>query len=130
MQTRYTFSKNERLCSKKQIDILFKNGRWLRSEHLRLAYILSETEITVQAQVLITVPKKYHRRAVKRNLLKRRLREAYRLFKPKFYSAIIGNEKPLLIAVVYSSSDIIDYKAVQSELSNLLLQVAARNSRL
>ena len=130
MKNRYTFSKNERLCLKKQINTIFNSGRWLRSEHLRLVYMVSVEELPVPVQILFTVPKKNHRRAVKRNLLKRRMREVYRLNKPKFYQSINESKKQILIAVVYSSSEIVEYQIIQSELSNLLLQVAARVDRL
>lgn len=127
METRYTLSKNERLCSKKQIDHLFNSGRWLRSEHLRLVYLQVEKH-DIPAQIVFSVPKKYHRKAVKRNLLKRRLREVYRLYKPKLYKSIEQCENQILLGVVFSTPEVIDYKTIELELKYLFVQLSIRLS--
>jgi ribonuclease P protein component len=129
MEQRYTFSKNERLCLKKRIDSLFSSGRWLRSEHLRLVYLVGDEQLEAPAQIIFSIPKKLHRRAVKRNLLKRRLREAYRLNKPKFYANLGNSSGKLLLGIVYSSAEIADYKTLQTELSFLLIQTNTHLSR-
>lgn len=73
--------KEERLCSRKAIDGLFNGGgsRSMVSFPLRLVYLPdapeAETEVT---RILVSVPKRCFKRAVKRNRVKRQVREAYR----------------------------------------------------
>ena len=129
MEANLIFPKSEKLGSKKCIDTLFANGRWLRSKHLRLVYFLSENEDDIPVQIVFSVPKRFHRRAVKRNLLKRRLRESYRLNKPAFYKRIEGCLQKIYIGVVFSTPDVVEYAVIDSELKYLLLQLSSRISQ-
>ena len=82
-KARYTFSKSEKLCSEKAIGRLFADGVSFVKFPLRVIYLveeLAEGEEPI-CQVLISVPKKRFKRAVKRNRIKRLVREAYRLNK-------------------------------------------------
>ncbi|QQS52794.1 MAG: ribonuclease P protein component [Bacteroidota bacterium] len=66
------------------------------------------------------------RRAVKRNLLKRRIREAYRLKKQTFIQGLPEGDLLLHLGFVYSSDILADFATVQSELSYFLMQLANR----
>ena len=72
-----TFSKSERLCSKIAIEKLVEEGKSFHLSPFKISW-LSNTEESVPVQILISVPKRTFKRAVYRNLLKRRIREAYR----------------------------------------------------
>lgn len=75
------FTKAERLSSKKEITALFNEGKSFAISHIRVVYrFLPKQEERTNA-ILVSVPKKYFKHAVDRNLLKRRIREAYRLNK-------------------------------------------------
>ena len=77
--------KQERVCSKKLIDRLFNGGHShsMSAFPLRVVYMPMEAEDESQqlprTQLLVSVPKKCFKRAVKRNRVKRQVREAYRL---------------------------------------------------
>jgi ribonuclease P protein component len=126
LNQRYTFTKNERLCLKKQIDRLFSDGRWLRSNHLRFLYLEVGDDLPSHVQVMFTAPKKIHRTAVARNILKRRMRESYRLHKSLIYETLGTVNKKLIVAFVYNSDVIVDFKTINGEIQHLLAQLSSR----
>ena len=64
---------------------------------------------------MVSVPKKFFKRAVKRNLLKRRLREGYRLQKNK-----LSPDKGIDIMFLYNTAEIMDYKTIHDTVGNIL----------
>ncbi len=131
--------KEERLCSKKLIDTLFVGG----GSHAMTAFPLKAVYRMVDAksgssasektdgmsdvQVLISVPKKHFKRAVKRNRVKRQVREAYR--KHKGLVALRMNElsgQQLLIAFIWLSDELADSVMVEQRVSNLLQRIGER----
>lgn len=75
-----TLGKAERLSGKKSISTLLADGRWGSLGHFRYCWVAQE-DSAAPARILVSVPKRFFKRAVKRNLLKRRIREAYRVQK-------------------------------------------------
>ncbi|NJK85208.1 MAG: hypothetical protein HC906_03830 [Bacteroidales bacterium] len=73
---RFTFKKFERLTSKILIDRLFSEGKIFVVYPLKIFYLNGDFSFDAPAQVLISVPKKNFKKAVSRNLIKRRLRES------------------------------------------------------
>ena len=84
------FYKEERLCSKKSLDLLFKNGSSFLLYPFRITYLFIDEVHPYPAQVVINVAKKRYKRAVDRNLIKRRTREAYRLQKQLLLYSHLG----------------------------------------
>ena len=85
---RYTLSKEERLSWKRYIDPLFAKGQSFVAFPLRVIYLPLEEEMPARASFLVSVPKKKFKRAVKRNLIKRQVREAYRTSKHQLLADI------------------------------------------
>jgi len=110
-----TFTKSERLCGKTSVASLIKQGRWGFSAHLR--YCWKEREDGEGNRVLVSVPKKYFKRAVKRNLLKRRMRECYRTGK----SVLEGCSYDIMF--VYSSPEPADFASIREEMSGILEKI-------
>ena len=106
----YTFSKQERLTGKKNIEELFKKSSSFHLYPLLFKFIPTDEQHT---KVLISVPKKNHKRAVDRNLLKRRIREAYRLNK---HILTDSSSQGLFLGLIYTSKEILDYKYIETKL--------------
>ena len=77
---RFTLCKEERICSKLLIDQLFNGGNShsMVAFPLRAVYVIKDRNEAQgaslpQAKILVSVPKKYFKRAVKRNRVKRQL---------------------------------------------------------
>jgi ribonuclease P protein component len=121
MSGTFTFSKEEKLCSRKLIDELFLKGKSRTQGCLRMVYMpVEENTITSPVQILITAPKKRFRRAVQRNLLKRRIREAYRLNKALLLEPVLTKQKKYVLAVLYAHSEMLSYSEIEADLKRLL----------
>lgn len=109
-----TFTKKERLCSFTEINSLVKDGSVLFSYPFRTVYQQREGSGT---KILISVPKKNFKRAVHRNLLKRRIRESYRKNREVLGLAA---DAGLNIMFVYVGKDILEYNYIESKLKDIL----------
>lgn len=118
---RFTFQKKEKLCSKKQFDKLFADGSSFLAYPLKVVFIETENTDRFPARVAFAVSKKLFKRAVKRNLLKRRMREAYRLNKPEFYLKL-GNKKVAVI-FIYVAKEILEYSQIETAMKRALKRI-------
>lgn len=118
---RNTLKKKERLSSGTGLSKLFAGGRYGSTEGMR--YCFNAGNSLPYNRIVVSVPKKCFRRAVKRNLLKRRIREAYRLNKgllPVFPDG--GTD----ILFIYSTKEILDFAAITASVSACLAATAER----
>ncbi len=122
-----TLSKAERLSGKKSIATLLADGRWGALGHFRYCWLAHNasggsavqtdchiSDNSENGRILISVPKRFFKRAVKRNLLKRRIREAYRVRK------VCGVD----ILFQYNSSEIADFAVISAEVAAILERIA------
>jgi ribonuclease P protein component len=129
MEQRFTFTKEERLCSKILIDKLFTEGKSVFSAPFRFVFLSVEyLKGEFPAQVVFSVPKRNFKRAVKRNLIRRRMREAYRLNKSSFYESLNASEQKLAVMIIYIEKEISEYPKIESGILKGLKKIVAKLS--
>ena len=110
--------RQERLRSFGAIRRLFESGESGFVYPLRYVWIAEADEIP-SVEVLFSVPKKFQKRANKRNLQRRRMKEAYRLNK-RLLLAEGGKTAAVDVALIYSSKEVLPYKTIQNAVRRIL----------
>ncbi len=130
MSKTYTFTKEERLCNKKLIDELFHNGSSFLCYPFKVSWLVVNEPIQFPAQVLFSVSKKRFKRAVDRNLIKRRIREAYRLYKQQYlYSTLQDTEKKIIFSVGFIGKEISSYELIDKKMLKALNELSGAVSK-
>ncbi len=122
----FGLNKEERIKSKKLFDNIFAKGKSVKSGFIRLNYFETQFDSANTAKVAFSVPKKIFKRAVKRNLLKRRTREAYRLNKIFLYDFLTLNNIKIAILFVYLAKDEKTYSQIEKEVLKTIKLLIAK----
>jgi ribonuclease P protein component len=122
----YTFKKEERLCNKRLIDELFHNGSSFLCYPFKASWLLvDDATQAVSAQLVISVSKRRYKHAVDRNLIKRRLREVYRLQKQQhLYDLLASTNKKIVLSLGYIGKQIEPYDLFEKKMLKLLKQLS------
>ena len=113
----HTLAKEERLCSRKVLEELFGGGHQSVSAFpIRAVFMPSEQE---GVRIMVSVSKRYFKRAVKRNRIKRQLREAYRLQK----ELLLPLDGGLDIAFLWTSAEMLPTDKVFQKMKNILQRI-------
>jgi ribonuclease P protein component len=99
---KFTFRKEERLSKKKLIQELFEKGSSFYFFPFKVFHMPNPDREYDVHQVVISVSKRNFKRAADRNLIKRRIREGYRLNK-----TLLPGQNKLLIAYIYSVKEVL-----------------------
>jgi len=100
-----TYSKEEKLKSRKLIEHLFNEGKNLSAFPLKVLYnVVEDTAVPIKAGV--TVSSRRFKKAVDRNKIKRILREVYRLQKLPLQTALAENKTSLAIFFIYTGKEL------------------------
>ncbi len=112
----HTLPKEERLSGKTGVKALMESGRWGGSGDIRFCWLKRPGEKV--NRIMVSVPKKHFKRAVKRNLLKRRMRESYRLQKELLAPRGID------LLLVYTALEIKDFASISEQVAGILSEVS------
>lgn len=123
----FALGRAERVRSKTVIDQLFTGGvsKSFSVFPLRVVYMAVEGQ-EAQASILVSVPKKRFKRAVKRNRVKRQVREAYRKNKQGLLDVLDGQGQQLVLAFIYLSDELVSTEVIEERVRLLLARVAEK----
>jgi len=116
--TDFKYSKAEKLKKEKEIALLFEKGKWKTCGNLRIIILKEKPTVPIEhAKFGVSVSKRYFKKAVHRNRVKRLLREAYRLNKDVFKEAF--GEKTLAMLFWVSSEIPSKFQEVEEQFIKL-----------
>ncbi len=101
----FTYTKQEKLKSRKLIKQLFEDGKAISIFPLRLIYLQLEHESSLPIQASVSVSKRNFKLAVDRNRIKRLMREVYRINKPFLYEHI--SEKYIFMFIYLGKEEVL-----------------------
>ena len=116
----FGLGKKEKLKSRKQIDTLFATGKSFTVFPIRVTYRFLGAEADSLAQIGVTVSKRYFKKAVDRNKVKRLLREAYRLQKMELASQLQQSKLKAYVFFIYTDKTIVSFDVFKSAMSSCL----------
>lgn len=130
MAALYTLGSQERIKSTKLIDMLFSGGnsQSIVAYPLRVVYMKGVREADAQqTQIMVSVSKRHFKRAVKRNRVKRQIREAYRLNKNLLSEKLTQQpETTLYLAWIWQADELFPSSVVEERMKILLHRIAEK----
>jgi ribonuclease P protein component len=123
----FTFRKKDRLYGRKAVGQLFAEGKVYFQYPYKVTWKVVPDDSSFTVQMLVTVPKSYSKKAVARNLIKRRIREAYRLQKHILTENAKLNHLHVAaqLAIIYVAKEPLEYFFLEKKLKTTLLHLAS-----
>lgn len=118
------FNKINRLISKIQIQRLFTEGNRFYEAPFSVLFLNNANTDDSNLQIAISVPKKKIASAVKRNLIKRRIREAFRTQNGNLMSQLEKQDRKIIIMIIYSHTKPQNYSLIKSKISLTLQRLS------
>jgi len=111
-----TFTKEERLSSKKIIEQLSQKGNSFFEYPFKVIWLKTPLQTKYPVQIVIGVPKRNFKKAVDRNKIRRRIKEAYRKNKNIIYNFLEEKKIQCALMLVYTAKTEIEYKEIESKI--------------
>ena len=122
----YKLGKNYKLCSKTIIDDLFKDGLSVKAYPLKAIFKEVELSSDIPFQVVFSAPKRTFKKAVQRNHIKRKSKEAFRLNKNLLEAYLTENNKQIALFLVYSTPEEFDHLILEKKVIKLFNKIISK----
>lgn len=119
-------TRDERLRGEIRVNNLFLSGESFIAYPYRVVYTVSEAARPAPTALLVSIPKKRFKRAVKRNRLRRCTKEAFRLNKTILNTPLLAAGKSIDMALIYLDKEMQPYTLLEKRMKELLQKLAAR----
>ena len=116
----FEFPKKQKLCNETAIKEMFSNGKSFVTHPIRLVWKEEVNSDAVAIKSIIVVPKKKLKLAAERNIVKRRMKEAYRLNKAEIEHFLADKNRQLNVAIIYQNEKMLSYKAIEKKIKLIL----------
>jgi ribonuclease P protein component len=116
----FTLSQNERLKSRKQIEILFRQGNNFNLFPLRASYLISTGVTEEPLQFGVGVSGRWFKKAVDRNRVKRLIRESWRLQKNDLKQMLAGKQLHMIVFLVYTGKELPEFMTIKEGTSSVI----------
>jgi ribonuclease P protein component len=120
MAKTFSLGKKEKLKSRKQIEVLFAKGKSFAVFPIRVTYNFLPADEEPLVQIGVTASKRYFKKAVDRNRIKRLLREAYRLQKTELTEALKQSDTRAYLFFMYTDKTIASFDVVKAAMNHCL----------
>lgn len=123
-----SLQKNQRLKREKQIQYLFHKGKSILVYPVKVQYLFQKPAENQAGnfQFGVSVSKRYFKKAVARNLLKRRMREAFRLQKTGLETALAESSGNLSIMFIFVGKEMLEYQIIKEAINQILTRLTKK----
>lgn len=117
---------DERLRGEIRVSQLFAEGKSFVIYPFRVVYRIFDNRTDAPTAILVSIPKKRFKRAVKRNRLRRCTKEAFRLNKNRLNTPLQSAGLTLDMAIIYLDKEILPYHVIEQKIKELLDKLVSK----
>ncbi|MBI2258490.1 MAG: ribonuclease P protein component [Flavobacteriia bacterium] len=123
-----SFGKKYKCCSKKLINLLFEKKQHIKAFPFIVYHLKDDFSFKAPFQIVLSVPKKIHKKAHDRNRIKRVLREVIRKNKGILESELLKSEKKLVLFLIYTAREELKYVILNDKIKSLFTLIINENT--